>query len=377
MKDNHVSDRPGDDRGPGLFVALGVALALVLAIAIASVQSTSAQPNTCGNGVLDTGEDCDLTSPSGAFCPPGEVCTTSCDCAFVATTTTPTTTVVATTTTLPHFQCYELRKSASPPHAGVTVQDQFGTTSGLTLSKSNRLCAPASKNGEEPTAPSLPDHLKAYQDKHRATTVVNQTIVNQFGTILVDVSKPSFVFVPASKGLTSAPPPLTGSTVDHFQCYKVKRSRGAPAFTKISGVTVQDQFGTASITLLRPRWLCAPANKNGEDPTAPTHPGHLLCYKSRNNSSFADRTGFSDDQFGTDQFTIHRRTEFCVPSLKNPTGTTTTSTSTSTVTTTSHTTTTGAVVTTSTSSTSSSTTTSTLYGSPSRAFVEPVRSLLE
>src|SRR6185369_8198905 len=104
-----------------------------------------------------------------------------------------------------------------------------------------------------------------------------------------------------------------------------KRSRGAPKFVKIPGVTGVDQFGPYTLDLLRPRWLCAPANKAGEDPTAPSHPQHLLCYKTRNNSPFTRRTVFTTDQFGSQPLDLSRRIELCVPSLKNP-GATTTST---------------------------------------------------
>src|SRR5262245_40963950 len=130
MKDNHVSDSPAGSwrisQSPVAFLSLAVALAVILGIAAGSVRSTSAQVNTCGNGMLDPGEDCEL-SPPRPFCPPGAVCNSSCDCAFVATTTTPTTTVAPTTTTLvDHFQCYEV-KPADFPAVSVTVQDQFGT----------------------------------------------------------------------------------------------------------------------------------------------------------------------------------------------------------------------------------------------------------
>jgi hypothetical protein len=220
-------------------------------------------------------------------------------------------------------------------------------------------------------------------------TILNQTVVNQFGSLQLDISRPSFLLVPASKSLVGPPPPLAGPTVDHFQCYKAKRSRGAPKFVKIPGVTGVDQFGSYSVDLLRPRYLCAPANKNNEDPTAPSHPEHLLCYKSRNNTPFAQRSAFVTDQFGSTSLLLHRRIELCVPSLKNPGATTTTTSSTiptttvttSTVATTTVTTSTVATTTVTTStvttSTTSSTTTTTLYGSPSRAFVEPVRSLLD
>jgi len=185
---------------------------------------------------------------------------------------------------------------------------------------------------------------------------------------------------------------LAGPTVDHFQCYKVKRSRGAPKFVKILGVTGADQFGSYTVDLLKPRYLCAPANKSGEDPTAPSHPEHLMCYKTRNAGvKFTPRNAFATDQFGSQQLQLLRRIELCVPSLKNP-GVTTTSTtiviattttsSTGPITTTTQaaTTSTTSTVTTSTVTTTvttSSSTSTTLYGSPSRAFMDPVRSLLE
>jgi len=273
----------------------------------------------------------------------------------------------------------------------VTVQDQFGTTTGVQLTKPNRLCAPTNKQNEDPTAPTDPDHLKSWQDKHSGLKFVNQTVVNQFGTTVVDVSRAAFLLVPASKSLVGNPPPLAGPTVDHFQCYKAKRSRGTPKFVKISGVTGADQFGSYTVDLIKPRYLCAPANKSGEDPTAPSHPEHLLCYKTRNSGvKFTPRNAFATDQFGSQQLELLRRVELCVPSLKNPGATTTSTTlvvatttsSTGPITTTSlaATTSTTSAVTTSTVATTTpttSTTSTTLYGSPSRAFVDPVRSLLD
>jgi len=398
MKDDEVARRPrrgdGSNQSLRLFLMLVMALTTAAILALGSANPSMAQPATCGNGVLDAGEDCDLSSPAGAFCPAGQVCTASCDCAFVATTTTPstslpptTTTVVTptstTSTTLPnqldHFQCYEAKKTAAS--AGpVSVQDQFGTSPAVSLSKPNRLCAPTNKRNEDPTAPTHPDHLKAWQDKHNTVRVVNQTVVNQFGTLVLDVTKASFLLVPASKSLTGNPPPLTGPTVDHFQCYKVKRSRGAAKFSKVAGVTGVDQFGSYSVDLLQPRWLCAPASKAGEDPTAPTDAQHLLCYKTRNSAPFSRRTVFATDQFGSGPMDLIRRIELCVPSLKNPGATTTSTTvapttTTAVVTTTTVATTSTIVVPTTTPTTS--TTTTTLYGSPSRAFVDPVRSLLD
>jgi hypothetical protein len=163
-------------------------------------------------------------------------------------------------------------------------------------------------------------------------------------------------------------PPSDPNVPDHFQCYKVKRSKGSPKFQKILGVKVQDQFGTAMLDLLKPIRLCAPANKRNEDPTAPQHPFHLLCYKTKN-SAFGMEQTFTNDQFGPAQpLLIHRR-ELCVPSTKNgPFPTTTTSTPPTTTTSS-----TGPVTTT----TTSTTTSTTVYGMPSAAFLDEPVDLLD
>ena len=389
MKDDNVACRLRRggrvDQSVRLFLML--VAALTMAATLASVFGETplapanawAQASSCGNGFLDPSEDCDLSSPSGAHCPQGQVCTSSCECVFLPTTTTPTTTTSPTTsTTLPnHFQCYEIKKGPKTPIGGVTVVDQFGSST-VTLTRSDRLCAPTDKEDEDPTAPADPDHLKGYQDTHTRPRVLNQVITNQFGSIILDVTKPKFLLVPAAKGLAGPPLPLVGPTTDHFQCYKVKKSRGAPRFARINGVSAEDQFGTYTVDLVKPRWLCAPANKNGEDPTAPTHPSHLLCYKTKT-QRFNERTVFTNDQFTSTTARLIKRWELCVPSTKSAAPTTTTSTTAAPTTTTSSTVVTTTVTTTTivTTTTTSSTTSTTLYGSPSRAFVEPVRSLLD
>jgi hypothetical protein len=269
---------------------------------------------------------------------------------------------------LDHFQCYEV-KPAFFASLTVTVQDQFGTlTEGLRFP--HRLCAPANKNGEGILDPT--DHLAGYATKPPPfTKKVNQTVVDQFGTQVLDVVRPDVLMVPTSKDGVALVLP-----VDHFQCYKVKRSKGAPKFAKRT-VSVQDQFETVTtLTLVKPFLLCAPANKNNEDPTAPSHPDHLTCYKTRD-GKFPSSIHTIDNQFGTDQVTLIHRRELCVPSLKNP-PTTTTSTTPTTSTPTSTTTSTSASTSTSTTTTTTSTTTTTtLYGSPSRAFLEQTPSLLD
>lgn len=243
-----------------------------------------------------------------------------------------------------HFTCYEIKPFTFTAVPGVSLVDQFGSTT-VTVNRPTKLCAPADKNDEDPAAPSDPDHLTGYRIRNPAIRSVDQTIVNQFGTLHLDVTKTDLLFVPTAKSVAApAPPEPADPAIDHFQCYKVKRTRGTAKFVKIVGVKVDDQFGSGTIDLLRPKHLCAPANKRNEEPGAELHPDHLLCYKVKAPAPFAQKQVWLGNQFGPhNQLTLIRRQEFCVPSLKNP-GTSTTTTPTT-------------------------TTSSTTVGSPSGAFV--------
>jgi hypothetical protein len=254
-----------------------------------------------------------------------------------------------------HFQCYEIKPAAQIAQL-ITSESQFGPLD-ETLRYPHRLCAPADKNQEGILDPV--QHLTGYSVKV-ATTFnrrTRQTVVNQFGSILLDVVRPDVLMVPTGKNGVPLPP----DTIDHFQCYKVKRSRGTPKFVPIV-VAVTDQFESVTLTLKKPQLLCAPTDKNDEDPTAPFRPDHLLCYKTKSSARFGTLGVTLDNQFGPDQGTLIHRREFCVPSLKNPPPTTTTSSTTTTSTVGNPTT---------------STTSTTLYGSPSRAFLSPVGGLLD
>jgi hypothetical protein len=73
----------------------------------------------------------------------------------------------------------------------------------------------------------------------------DQTVVNQFGTHQLDVLRPSWLLVPSSKdGVPQTP-------LDHFQCYVIKESHGAPRFTPRT-VTVSSQIETVTLQVERP-----------------------------------------------------------------------------------------------------------------------------
>jgi hypothetical protein len=265
-----------------------------------------------------------------------------------------------------HFSCYEIKPFAFTPVPNVSLVDTFGSST-TTVSRPTKFCAPADKNDEDPNAPDHPDHLTGYKTRNPSIKRVDQTIVNQFHPtgIRLDVVKTVLLFVPTAKSLVApAPPEPVAPTIDHFQCYKVRKTRGTPRFVRIPGVKVDDQFGTGTFDLIKPRHLCAPANKNNEAPGAKLHPQFLLCYKVKASAPFTTKQVWLGNQFGPhDNLSLVRRQEFCVPSALNPTSTTTTTVTTTTVTTTTAPTSTTTTITT-------TTVTTTTAQSPSGAFVD-------
>jgi hypothetical protein len=211
-----------------------------------------------------------------------------------------------------HFQCYEV-KPASFASPTISLEDQFGALSGVTMKFPHRLCAPADKNGEDPAAPSRPDHLEGYDTRGPVIGRRNQQVVDQFGTVFLDVVSLNRIFVPTAKSLTGPPFLLDDVAIDHFDCYKVRKSRGMPAFVPRTA-SVEDQFGAATITVKKPFRLCVPANKNDEAPGADNHPVNLLCYKVRERV-FPTLSVFTNNQFGSEKPTLIHRRELCVPAV--------------------------------------------------------------
>ncbi len=238
-------------------------------------------------------------------------------------TPTGTSTVVATATGptpvfgIDHFQCYEAHGDAIEQRS-LSLRDQFGAST-ANLVRVHRICNPASKNGEKPSAPQQTDHLVGYtirQTTPKFKVIRNVEVVNQFGTINVDVVRPEYLLVPSAKSRTQVPPPPVPG-FDHYKCYRVK---GAPF--RRTGVTIDDQFGSIVVDVKRPRRLCVPVNKNGEGIFKSAE--HLMCYQVRLAKSSPPFTPagqlFIRNQFGIDILNGFRPTELCVPSFKNLSG---------------------------------------------------------
>jgi hypothetical protein len=213
---------------------------------------------------------------------------------------------------------------------GVSMVDTFGSST-VTVVKPRFLCAPTDKNGEDPSAPSDPDHLTDFLVKRSTpfTTVPALHVTDQFGSHTIDVKKPYTLQVPSAKSLSTTPAAPTNPAVDHFQCYKMKVTSGTAKFVPVTGVTAQDQFGTITVEVKKPTRFCAPVDKNGEAPGAETHPDYLMCYQVKQTSlpKFAPVSPlFVNHQFGPETFTAQKPMELCIPAARSAAGPTATPT---------------------------------------------------
>ncbi|MCC6765147.1 MAG: PD40 domain-containing protein [Deltaproteobacteria bacterium] len=110
----------------------------------------------------------------------------------------------------------------------------------------------------------------------------------------------------------------TPNALDRFHCYGVRAPGGAPGKT----VTLVDRFGTTQVGVADPRRVCNPANVDGSDPSAPSHPGHLLGYRVRRNGPIVPlpRRQEITNQFGTITVDLVRPELLLVPSAKSLAG---------------------------------------------------------
>ena len=212
----------------------------------------------------------------------------------------------------------------NPP--GVSLIDQFGPSTDA-VKKPGFLCAPTNKLDEDSTAPTHPEHLSGYPIRNPGTHVfpTHIQVVDQFNAsgLFVNAQKQAYLLVPSVKRLTGPTPvPTPGAFMtDHFECYKIAVTSGTPKFVAVPGVTLEDQFGSMTVMVKKPQFLCNPVDKNGEDATAPTHPEHLLCYAIKQTDAvrFVKVTSlFVNNQFGPETLDAKKPALLCVPALTTP-----------------------------------------------------------
>jgi hypothetical protein len=248
-----------------------------------------------------------------------------------------------------HYLCYRaVLASGSPAFTPLprTLLDQLPPAITYDLRRVVTLCNPADKNAEGTVHPHV--HQVGYRLRPRrgSPRFVKSThaTLDQLGARSLLLMRAESLLVPSTKvlGTGGAPPYAGGTAVDHYKCY---RARSPGPFAAPTPPIVADQLfpGGQLFRLRRPTKLCTPVDKDGEDPSAPDHAGHLVCYRARlpMGTTFPRTVVSTNNQIRAETLELVRPVELCLPALKDPPPTTTSTSTTSTsVTTTSVTSTT-------------------------------------
>jgi hypothetical protein len=234
-----------------------------------------------------------------------------------------------------HFLCYKARPTKDSPKFDprtVALADQFDAVArNFDVTRPLSLCNPADKKGEGITDPTT--HLKGYRIRLTKTAPPQPPgvkhavrVTNQFGELLLDTLRPDRLLVPTAKSLTGPVDSPGPNNVDHYKCYKVRGSKGAPKFKAILGVSVSDQFINQPpklYDLKRPTRLCNPVDKNGEGIKNPAT--HLVCYQAKLAKGQPRHQPvspiFVNNQFGPEILQAVKEEDLCVPSAKTVLGT--------------------------------------------------------
>ena len=223
-----------------------------------------------------------------------------------------------------NFMCYKVKTTPDTPkfdkQENLAISDAF-ESGNFDAKKPAALCAPGSKDGS--TVTDSATHLEAYKLKASSgepkhVPQLGITVEDAFGTLTLDTVKPNRLLVPSGKAL-GGPAALPSGSVDHFKCYKVKISDGAPKFPKHVQATVTDQFQTSRLyDIKKPVRLCVPADTGG----GILHSiNHLMCYKAK----LADPPKHvpvegqihTANEFGSEQLDTIREQELCVAATRN------------------------------------------------------------
>ena len=216
----------------------------------------------------------------------------------------------------------------------VAVRDRVtGGAVKLDVKKAAGLCVPADAPGA--TLHDAVTHLEWYAgglSRTRPTqpkpVVADQRVTNRFGADEFEVKTLNGLFVPTGAVFDPQSAPATAlGAVDHFTCWSTARTgglRSQPASD--TPVQLATALGTLLIDVRAPTELCFPADTNGNEPTAPTHPEVLACYTAkltRTKPPQADpfpHDVAATNHFGTEQLTAKATLAFCVPSQASDVG---------------------------------------------------------
>lgn len=178
---------------------------------------------------------------------------------------------------LEHFRCWTLQPKPPFDKRQVKLTDQFGSRT-ADITGRPELCNPARKNLERWQNKAA--HLVCYATTGKAVDKL-VAVQNQFGSQRLQVLKPVRLCLPTRKRLILSQPttlPRIRVRIDHFQCYAVEAKTPIRTVTRVTHVTLKDQFVKERVQLGKPYQICAPVRKNQ---TPSEHRvRHLVCYRT-------------------------------------------------------------------------------------------------
>jgi hypothetical protein len=224
----------------------------------------------------------------------------------------------ATPPPLDHQLCYTAAAPNFPPAPpGVVLKNALSPGFVATVTTVAIHCNPVQKT--LPTGQVFPivnpnAHLLCWHITAKTQPSHVVTVNNQFGSATLVTSQPTLLCLPSWKSLTGPPkkPRVQPPGLDHFTCYPVKVRTGS---YRPPVVQLKDEFGSATAKVgAVPATLCMPTQKtvNGVV-TKIIHPrGSLLCFPV--SPTPIKNPVFDQNQFGTGTVTIQRTVWLCPPS---------------------------------------------------------------
>jgi hypothetical protein len=211
---------------------------------------------------------------------------------------------------LEHFKCY-LTKRKRFKRRTVRTADQFGE-SRYRVKKRKELCNPVQKR-REPWL-NRAAHQQCYAVRGEP---VNQpvAVLNQFGIQNLVVKRAQRLCLPTRKReLRRGRLKPIRVPIEHFTCYGVRARSPLYSQRPLPGkIRTKDQFRRERVKLGRPKWLCAPTDKEQEGLDLSIQ--HEVCYAIKGRK--ARKRVQIKNQFERKRLRVTKPKLLCVPSAKH------------------------------------------------------------
>jgi hypothetical protein len=204
-----------------------------------------------------------------------------------------------------HFRCYNISQQTPEAARTVTLSDQFMADVTETPDEPVLFCVPTSKDGLPIRAPE--EHLTFYEAPERLVPHLNIFTEDQFGARTLRAISAHYLLVPTEKEELGFPRRL-----NHYWCYDTTGPKVGQT------VTLDDQFGSDTVRVEKPRLFCNPVEKihAGRRTRIVEREVHLTCYDIFGPQATEATQFRASNQFETDMFTVTSWDLLCVQSEK-------------------------------------------------------------